>query len=86
MTVCSADNSISNATAYHVAAGESPHHVGKSRLFLSLNAGALLTTSTAYHTRSGIGIVDVGAHRSANATVSQYFDGQLTSYSSTRDR
>jgi hypothetical protein len=79
VTVCSADNSVANATHYHVAAGESPHHIGKSRLFLSLNAATLLTTSTAYHTRGGIGILDVGAHRSAynNATFSQHFDGQL---------
>ena len=79
VTVCSADNSVSNATVCHVAAGESPYHVGKSRLFLSLNAGTLLTSATAYHTRGGIGLVDVGAHRSAysNATFSQFFDGQL---------
>ena len=79
LTVCSAADSLLVATAYHVAAGESPFFVGKSRLFLSLDGAAMTTTAAAYYTVSGIPLTDVGAHRSSylGGTFSQYFDGQL---------
>ena len=79
LIVCSATDSVTNAVAYHVAVGESQYHTGKSRLFLSLNGGTLQTTSAAYWTRVGVGIITVGAKRSAfaNYSHSQYFDGAL---------
>ena len=83
VTVCSVDDSILPGTAYHVAVGESPYYLGKSRLFLSLNAGAFITTPTAYWTQSGMPLLEIGAYRSkyiTSPTFSSFYDGLLDQF------
>lgn len=77
--LCSSAGSVTGQSLHMVTVGESPFFVGKARLFLSLDGAAPSFTSTGYYTRSGITIMEVGAHRSKYLAgpFSQYFDGQL---------